>query len=153
MSFWEGPKIDVNFLLRLYTILLEVHPDSIQVAHNTKVDGNKITASIFAKHTDSRSIHEAVHRTTKDPFLSSKLVKGRAEEMRKVLQNDPRPPEELQRYQEMAASEDDLVLYLHLEVEYMIDDLTKKVSQFSMNGKITSMEVAKTNTVDVDTVI
>ncbi len=146
MSFWDGPKIDVNILLRLYTMLLEVHPDNIQVAQNIKVDGNKITASIYGKHTDSRALHEAVHRTNRDPFLTKKLKRGRAAEFQRVLKHDPRPPEELQRYHEMAASNDDLVLYLHLDLEYTIDDLTKKVSNFSLNGRITSMEFAKKNT-------
>ena len=143
ISFWDGPKIDVNFMLRMYAMMLEIHPDSIQVAQNTKVDGNRITSSIFAKHTDSRAIHHAVSRTTKDPYLSTKLLRERGEELQKVLQREPRSPEELQRYHEMAASDDDLTLYLHLEVDYLIDDLTKKVSHFSINGKITSMEVAK----------
>jgi len=146
MSFWDGPKIDVNILLRLYTMLLEVHPDNIQVAQNIKVDGNKITASIYGKHTDSRALHEAVHRTNRDPFLTKKLIRGRAAEFQRVLKHDPRPPEELQRYHEMAASNDDLILYLHLDLEYTIDDLTKKVSNFSLNGRITSMEFAKKNT-------
>lgn len=137
MSYWDGPSIDVTFLLKMYQMLLEVHPDSIQVAQNIKVDGNKITASIFAKHTDSRAIHDAVHRSTDDPIFSETMRKGRIEELH---QFGNCTDEEMKRYEQIVSSHDDLVMYFHLELEYIIDDLTKKVSQFTVNGKITAIE-------------
>ena len=137
MSYWNGPSIDVNFLLKMYQMLLEVHPDSIQVAQNIKVDGNKITASIFAKHTDNRAIHDAVHRTTDDPVFMETMRKGRIEELH---QFGNCTEEEMTRYEQIVSSHDDLLMYFHLELEYIIDDLTKKVSQFTVNGKITAIE-------------
>lgn len=139
MSYWDGPSIDVKFLLKMYKMLLEVHPDSIQVAQNTKVDGNKITAQIFAKHTDSRVIHNAVRRTTNDPVFTETMRKNRVEELH---QFGSATAAEMERFEQIAAShdEDDLLVYFHLDVEYIIDDLTKKVSQFNVTGKVTGLE-------------
>ena len=132
LSYLDGPNIDVKFLLKMYNMLMEIHPDGIQVAQNTKVDGNKITASIFSKYTDNRTIHEAVRRTTDDPVFSEAMKKERVEELRDFgISKD---------HEQLAASQDDLLMYMHLEVEYLIDDMTKKVSKFTVNGKITAIE-------------
>eukprot|EP01032_Pedospumella_encystans_P022065 gene22065-25014_t len=137
LSYWDEPSIDVQFLLKLYQMLMEVHPDSIQVAQNIKVDGNKITASIFSKYTDNRTIHDAVRRATVDPTFSNAMKVGRAEEFRQIGISTTY---ETKDYEQMVASQDDLRMYMHLEVEYVIDDMTKKVSKFTVNGKITAIE-------------
>jgi len=137
LSYWEEPGIDVKFLLKLYQVLLEVHPDSIQVAQNIKVDGNKITASILSKYTDNRIIHDAVRRATVDPVFSNAMKSGRAEEFRQIGIS---ATHEMKNYEQMVTSQEDLLIYMHLELEYLVDDLTKKVSQFTVNGKITSIE-------------
>eukprot|EP00598_Pedospumella_elongata_P009450 CAMPEP_0185014596 /NCGR_PEP_ID=MMETSP1098-20130426/99399_1 /TAXON_ID=89044 /ORGANISM="Spumella elongata, Strain CCAP 955/1" /LENGTH=327 /DNA_ID=CAMNT_0027543691 /DNA_START=53 /DNA_END=1036 /DNA_ORIENTATION=- len=137
LSYWDEPSIDVQFLLKLYQMLLEVHPDSIQVAQNIKVDGNTITASIFSKYTDNRTIHNAVCRATVAPTFSNAMKVGRAEEFRQIGISTTH---EMKDYEQLVASQDDLRMYMHLEVEYVIDDMTKKVSKFTVNGKITAIE-------------
>lgn len=145
MSFMEPGSLNVKYLIRAYEIMSDMHPDMISCATNIVVSDNKIRASIHAKFTDVKTIHDYIRATVKDPFFAPVLKKDRIEGMREELEKDGRPPEEVDHFVSLVSSGEDLLVYINLSLEMTIDDLTKKVSAFTMTGRVTSMHpVAKT---------
>lgn len=139
MSFLEPGSLNVKYLIRAYEIMSDMHPDMISCATNIVVSENKIRATIHAKFTDVKMIHDYIRATVKDPFIAPVLKKDRIEGMREELEKDGRPPEEIDHFLSLASTGEDLLVYVNLSLEMTIDDLTKKVSEFTMSGRMTSM--------------
>lgn len=146
MSFFETGQLNVKYLIKAYELLSDLHPDMIACATNITVDGNSIKATMHAKFTDIKLIHESMRASVTDPVFAPILRKDRIEGMREELQRDNRPQEEVEHFLALAAREDNLLVYINMTLEMSIDDLTKKVSQFSMSGRVTSMHPVTTDT-------
>jgi len=145
MSFLEPGALNVKYLIKAYEILSDMHPDMISCATNIVVAGNKIKATLHAKFTDVKMIHDYIRATVTDPVFAPIFQKDRIEGMREELEKDGRPPEEVDHFLSMASTGEDLLVYVNMSLEMTIDDLTKKVSEFTMSGRMTSMHpVAKT---------
>ena len=140
LAFLNNQALNVNILIMTYKLMLDLHPDTLQVAHNIKVDGNKISASVLVKYTDNVLIHESLRRTNKNSTFTPVLQMDRVEGWEKECASAGRSEQETQHYLALATSRADLCINLHMQLELIVDDLTKKVSQFSMSGRVTSMQ-------------
>ncbi len=140
LLFLNSQALSVNMLILTYKLMMDLHPDTLQVAHNIKVDGNKISASVLVKYTDNVLIHESLRRTNKNPTFTPVLQMDRVEGWEKECVAAGRSEQETQHYLALATSRADLSINLHMQLELIVDDLTKKVSQFSMSGRVTSMQ-------------
>lgn len=138
LSFAPG-QINVRYLIKAFEIISELHPDMIACASNTTVSENVIKASIHTKYTECKAIHDSVRQTITDPMFAKLRTADRVEELQHELERENRSEEEKQQFLAMAASGTDLLVYIHLELEMAIDDLTKKVNRFSMSATLTSM--------------
>lgn len=65
--------------------------------------------------------------------------------VRKSLENAPRGEEESQQIITFADSDEDLLVYVHVELTMTVDELTKKVSKFYVTSRLTSIHPAVTN--------
>lgn len=140
LSFLNSQMLNVNMLIMTYKLMLDLHPDTLQVAHNITVDGNKIRATLLVKYTDNVLIHESIRRTNKDPTFAPVLQMDRVEGWEKECRAAGRSFQETQQYLALATSRADLCINLSMQLELTVDELTKKVSQFSMTGTVTSMQ-------------
>ena len=140
LSFLNSQVLTVNMLIMTYKLMLDLHPDTLQVAHNIVVDGNKIRATVLVKYTDNVLIHESIRRTNRDPTFTPVLQMDRAEGWEKECLSAGRSKLETQQYLALATTRADLSINLSMQLELTVDDLTKKVAQFSMTGTVTSMQ-------------
>jgi hypothetical protein len=130
-------------LLKTYEMLNELQPDRIMVVHSTKVVENRIEASVHMKFTDCKFIFDSVVRSTKDAIADCHLIsQDRTENIIHKLNLQERPEELQKHYIELAKSEVDLVVYVHINMVLTFDDFTKKVTKLSFKGRMTSMHAA-----------
>lgn len=137
--FFAPGQINVRYLIKAFEIISELHPDMIACASNTTVSDNIIKASIHTKYTECKAIHDSVRQTITDPMFATLRTADRVEELQHELERENRSQEDKDQFLAMAAAGTDLLVYIHLELEMAVDDLTKKVSRFSMSAQLTSM--------------
>ena len=144
LEHYQPGLLNTKSFVKMLDLITNLHPDSIMCAQGIKVDGNQISASLFAKFTDNKVIYESVRSTLKDPALRAVFGFPRAVKVRKSLENAPRGEEESQQIITFADSDEDLLVYVHVELTMTVDELTKKVSKFYVTSRLTSMHPAVT---------
>mmetsp|Transcript_101553 Transcript_101553/g.199219 ORF Transcript_101553/g.199219 Transcript_101553/m.199219 type:complete len:289 (+) Transcript_101553:70-936(+) len=131
---------DINSLFTFHNLLNDIHPDFLVCVHNTKVIENKIHANVYSKFTACKPIYEAVARTDMDPCFVPVFGVTRHSSIQKLLDLHTRSEEEAHNFMEIINTDSDLLLYLHLELIFTINDTTKKIIQYEMKGRITSVK-------------
>lgn len=134
--------MNTKTLIKLLNLVSDIHPDSVMCVHQTKVEGNQIWASIYIKFTDCRTIRDSVRKSISDPALKTMLDISREEQVRKSLTSEERTEEQKQHFLTLADTKDDILIYLSTEVVLTVDEITKKVSQFGIRSRTTSMHLA-----------
>lgn len=138
LSFFNLGQLNLKELIRAYEILQELHPDTIACSTNISVNENKIKASIYSKFTDCQIIQKSMRSTVTDPKFASVVHVERIDGVKHVQEN--RTDEEMEHFMEMAGSEQNLLIYMHLELEMTVDDFTKKVTEYCVSGRVTSIQ-------------
>lgn len=131
--------LNTKSFVKMLDLITDLHPDSIICAQGIKVEGNRISASLFAKFTDNKVVYDSVRGTLRDPALRTLFGCPRAAKVRKSLEHAPRGEEESQKIITLADSDEDLLVYVHVELAMTVDELTKKVSEFYVSSQLTSM--------------
>lgn len=130
-------------LLKTYEVLNELQPDRIMVVHSTKVVENRIEASVHMKFTDCKFIYDSVVRSAKKALVGCHMIsQDRTENIIHKLNMQERPEELQKRYIDLAKSEVDLVVYVHINMVLTFDDFSKKVTALGFRGRMTSMHAA-----------
>jgi len=136
-----GKLMNTRLLVKMIELVSDIHPDSITCVHQTKVDGNCIMASIYAKFTDIKQVRDSVHRTIQEPVLRSLIGHSRQDGVQRLIGNDGLSDDQQQEYLSLAATEQDLLVYIHVDLALTVDDMTKKINHFKVNVRTTSMHV------------
>jgi len=142
MSFFDTEPLDVRSLVRVYQFMSDTNPDMISCATNIIVNGNKITATMHAKYTDVPMLYDHMRCTTTGPVVASILKDNRIDSLRRGLQQDPLHLDKIDHYLALAATGKELLVYVNMSLEMVVDDTTKKVSRFLVSGRMTSMHEA-----------
>lgn len=145
LAHYPRSFLNAKSFVKMLDLITDLYPDSIICAQQTKVDGNRISASLFAKFTDNRLVYDSVRKNLQDPAMCLLFGLPREEKLRKTLQDEPRPEEESRQILTFAESDQDLLVYVHVELTMTVDDLTKKVSEFCVSSRRTSMHLVGEN--------
>jgi len=137
LSFFDLGQLDRMGLIRAYEILQELHPDTISCSTNITVNENTIKASIFSKFTDCKIIQKSMRSTVTDPTFASVVHVERIDGVKHIQQN--RTGEEMDHFMKLAGSEQNLLIYMCLDLEMTVDAYTKKVTEYCVSGRVTSI--------------
>ena len=127
--------------LNVYNEILQIsedlEPDRIMCVHSTKVVDNQIRSVVYMKLTDSQTLYTVVCNTLRDPEW--KQWSKRAERF-KMYSNtkyiDSTVREEVMLH---AQANDDVLLYLRMDLILTFDDWTKKVVCIETDYHVTSV--------------
>lgn len=131
--------INTQSLIGFHDTLINLHPDTIMLVDSTRVIENSIHASIRVKFTACSAIYNAVSRTVTDPALLPMLGLPREAGLRRNISRQDLSEEEKHRLYPLFKTEADLQVYVHLHLVLTIDEVTKKVTSYTMNGRVTSV--------------
>lgn len=129
-------------LVKLFEIANEVHPDTVCCVHQTQVDGNTISSSLYSKFTDCKSIYESVQRRIHGEEYGCLMSGTRGSHLRAKLDIERREEEEQKRLGYLVDSDGDLTIYSTMQLTMKVDNLTRKVTSMEYSFQITSMQPA-----------
>lgn len=138
-----GRRFDVKTLLKVTQLQNELQPDRIMCVHSTKVIENQIRSTVYFKFTECKSITEGVERENEDPQLQDCVFHTeRSDRLKKRVFEAGLSEQETQRQCALIDTNQDLLIYVTLDFVITFDDLTKKVTNLDMSGRLTSMHLA-----------
>lgn len=130
----------VNELIQFHSQLNDLHPDAIVCVHSTKVVENEIRAATYTKYTTSKTIYDSFART--NVSMGNDMPMFALEREASIKRNLAFQTEDNAMTNALKTNED-LLVYMFLEMVLTIDDMTKKVTRYVVTGKITSIEPVK----------
>lgn len=130
--------------LELFTLMNELHPDSLMCCHSTKVVENEIQARMYFKFTDCQALYDALRRNIKDPMLSALMARERVTKFKQELEVINKPPHQQQELNDLLASGQDLLAYGQVDLGLKFDEYTKKITRLTFFAKFTSLIPAST---------
>jgi len=134
--------VNLKLLLKFAKLMNEINPDSIMCVRGTRVSGQSIKASIYIKFTVNNLIYDVVSRSVREPALVPFLSTTRSGFVMKMIESGSVLNEETSKVREVKETkiENDLVVYARIEMELLVNDLTKRVSHMSMRHQVSSVE-------------
>lgn len=138
--------INTRRFIQFHDIMLDLHPDSIMCVHSTKVIGNELHAALYMKFTDCKVIYDSVARRVTDPTLQTLFGPGREKCFMHELTLNNASGDEKKEYAAFIHGESDFVVYVRLDMVLTIDESSRKISQYLIEGQVTSMKPTETST-------
>lgn len=132
--------LSIRALTKMFRLMDDIQPDRIVCVYDTKVIGNQILSSAHMKFTDSKAIYDAVAKTVKDPMLRDMFTEKREDHLRRKILLDERPEDEKEQLLTLVNSHQDVLVHKRIDFTITFDHVTKKVTNFVLNGNMTSME-------------
>jgi len=127
----------------------ESQPDRILCVHTTKVEGNKIVATIHAKFTDSAALHSSIARAH-NVRSSLSGARDRAADIKSQIVESYHLQQPLkEEYIAIADSGVDFVAYVSCVMTFGFDETSKKINAISCSGFLSSMHEVETLTGDL----
>lgn len=128
-----------TLFLKSYELLNELQPDRIMCVDATKVEENRINASIHMKFTDCQTIYDSVARSVVEPQLKHMVPTDRKDTLRYKVSTMNNTAEEQARYSALVESGVDLLLYVHLFMDITFDNTSRKIKKMHFHGSLTSL--------------
>ena len=142
-----GFSVSPETLIRFYEIVQEVHPDSFGCVHNTIVEGNVVKSVMFVKSTHLRSLYYSVAYHLADAHFAPAFQFTWEEMMERKCIQGHEPEEEKKRLHALIHSGFDLVVFMRIEAEIVIDEASNKIISMSFHNTTTDLQpVGKCNT-------
>ena len=129
-------------LVALLQVISDLRPDMIMCVNSTEVVENQIKASILLKCTDSKVLFDALASRvqSQSPFPQF-LEMTREDALREKINRRAWPEEEKKRLIGLAEAGLDFVKHVSMQMVLTVDPETKKVTNMTMMGRITSLQV------------
>lgn len=136
--------ITIRRFIQFNHIMMDLHPDLIMCVHNTRVVGSQLHASIYVKFTDCRPVYDSVSKNIRDPRfqklfgthrLHNRLHEQAIHDASNEVKND---------MSALVNGDEDLNVYARLDLALAINQKSRKVTQFSIHGHVTSMKALTT---------
>jgi len=137
-------ELSPSLFLKSYELLNELQPDRIMCVDATKVEENRINASIHMKFTDSQMIYDSVARNVIEPRLKHMLPANRKDALRYKISTSDKTAEEKSGYEALVDSGVDLLLYVHLFMDITFDNASRKINKLHFHGSMTSLHAIDT---------
>jgi len=135
--------------LRCMEISNDLEPDRIMCVHSTKVIENKICSSVYMKLTDSQPLYRLMSCVCQEPDISSMCIPDRAQRFKLYAKDFGATDAIKQQLLACAATNDDVLFYLRMDLTLTFDDTTKKIIDMDHAYELTSLHIVK-NTVLVE---
>jgi len=134
-SYVEAQPLQVfNEILQISE---DLEPDRIMCVHSTKVVNNQIRSVVYMKLTDSQTLYTLVCNKLNDPGWKQYSVRT---ERFKLYANTPCIDNSVRDEVLLhAQADDDVLLYLRMDLVLTVDDWTKKVVCIETDYHITSI--------------
>ena len=114
-------------------------PYMIMCVNSTRVEGNRIKATLLSKHTECRTILNSVENSSLGS-LERGLIKHTSKESLKArIKKYQLTQKEEQRVADLIESEVNLVVYLKIEMIVAFDDISKKITSFHLDNRMASV--------------
>lgn len=129
-------------LVDLLQVISDLRPDMIMCVNSTEVTENTIKASILLKCTDSKVLFDALASRvqSQSPFPQF-LEMTREDALKEKIMRRAWPEEEKRRLIGLAEAGLDFVKHVHMNMTLTVDPVTKKVTDMTMIGRVTSLQV------------
>lgn len=140
MPYLGDRVASVNDLINFHSQLNDLLPDAIVCVHSTKVVENEIRATTYTKYTTNKTIYDSLARSNakKQAMPMFSLPRDANIKRSLELQND----DDYNRDEmiETLDTDQDLVVYMQCNMVLTIDDITKKITRYTIDGQITSIK-------------
>lgn len=102
----------------------------------TKIEENRIKASIQLKFTDCKTIYDSVVRNVHESQLKHMVP---ADLLRYKISTMDKPEEVQNQYHALVDADTDLLLYVHLYMEITFDDYSRKITMLHFHGSLSDV--------------
>lgn len=131
-------SISIKSMFMFFSVLTELNPDIMMCVHAAKLEGNRIKACIYNKATANRLIHDVVSTGEIDPLLQPMVGKNRSDFVKGAIATEtkltPESPE-VENYD----TDQDLIIYMRIEMELLVDATSKLITHFRVDHQVTSI--------------
>lgn len=144
LNLFQDEAINIRRFIQFHHIMIDLHPDSIMCVHNTRVVDNQLRASVYVKFTDCKTIYDSVAKSVTDPLFRALFGTHRAQSGLHGRAISDASGEVKNERSALVNSDEDLTVYVRLDMVLTIDDATRKVTEFILDGQVTSMKALRT---------
>lgn len=146
LNLFQDEAITTKRFIQFNHIMIDLHPDSIMCVHNTRVIDNQLHASMYVKFTDCKAIYDSVVSTVTDPLFRTLFGTDRTKSgLHERAINDASGEVKKER-SALVSSDENLSVYVRLDMVLTIDEVSRKITMFGMQGQITSMKAQTAST-------
>lgn len=138
LSIVSEESINIKSFFKFNSAMSDLNPDLFMCVHATKLEGNRIRASIYNKATANRLIHDVVAPTITDSFLQPMVGKNRSDFVKSAIATETKLTHDGAEV-EVNDTEQDLIVYMRLEMELLVDATTKLVTHWRVDHQVTSI--------------
>lgn len=144
IDFMNTSNINPRGLVKWYGFVQDLHADSIMCVRQTIVTENQIKSMVYIKFTDVRAVADSVRGRVKDPALKRILEseKERPGTRANPFRKEDYSEEEYEKLDAIHRSSEDKIVYLTQEMTLTVDNLTCKVTGFSLQNRLTKLAIA-----------
>jgi hypothetical protein len=145
---YHGPgAMPARCLANVFQLMNEMHPDTIMCVHGTQVEGNTITAAIYAKFTYCHAItdalrhaHSSYNHDLPEP-VSYSMLQTSQHHCRDQLQHESML-NDAQRgaIHQMVRDRATMLMYVKVVLTVVCDEMTRKIVSVKFDQHITSAE-------------
>lgn len=142
---FKGHGLVLRDFLDLSELFAEMHPDTVNCVHTTKVMGNTVQAKLFSKFTDSESIFQSVAMTKSKTPLFMKLfgdvrnVTRLGRWQKKIDSLTNKEDAEKAQLISVASAPGDMVIYANYYMKLTFDDVTRKMTRIDYEFELSSL--------------
>lgn len=149
ISLLQGHVINTRRFLKFYAIMADLRPDFIMCVHSSKMVDNQLCASIYVKFTDCKIIYDSVARSVTDPVFRTMFNPQHAHRLNYQAKiNRMLSAEQEDGLAKLVHDDEDVLVYVHLDMKLTIDDTSKKVTHYEVEGHVTSIQPVEALCVD-----
>lgn len=142
---FKGHGLLLRDFLDLSELFSELHPDTVNCVHTTKVMGNTVQAKLFSKFTDSDTIFQSVAVSKAKTPLFQRIFGdvrnvnrlGRWKKKIDALTN--KADEEKAQLIVVAGAPGDMVIYANYYMKLTFDDVTRKMTRIDYEFELSSL--------------
>lgn len=134
-------EISTQVFLRMLEFTDSLQPDQIMCVHATKVEGNTIRSTIYAKVTDSQSLYSLISpsETYQQSMVAFQDMAQRPDRFLRFAEDGNHDENTKQEILALSHAVDDVLMYQRVDFVLTIDDATHKIVAIDGTFQITSL--------------
>jgi len=135
-----GQKMDLDTVVRIFELQDELHPDSVTNVRNTRVIRNEVRSFFNFKYTANKTIEASLRRCVQDQSVLQMCPVPHADPVCLHQFIESKPAEDRLALLTLTYTAEELIVQGKARMTLIIDDVTKKITHFSIACQFTSFE-------------